>query len=210
MFLSRLIPNPRHRDVRRDLAKLYDLHRTLLGAFPDENDGGPGRVLFRLDWPRDRSNLVILLQSDKEPNWNALPAGYLIESDCKPIGDLSFQPRQLLAFRLRANPTRRVGKSGDARWTGKRVGLMQEKDQLDWLQRKAAQGGFRIRSASASQQDETQAFKTDHRMKFLAVLFDGILEVTDPELFRNTLAAGIGSGKAFGFGLLSVARADSV
>ncbi|MCC6159587.1 MAG: type I-E CRISPR-associated protein Cas6/Cse3/CasE [Deltaproteobacteria bacterium] len=34
---------------------------------------------------------------------------------------------------------------------------------------------------------------------------DGILEVTAPDLFEQTLASGIGSAKAFGFGLLSVA-----
>ena len=36
------------------------------------------------------------------------------------------------------------------------------------------------------------------------VRFDGVLEVTDPVSFAATLDSGIGSGKAFGFGLLSV------
>ena len=38
-----------------------------------------------------------------------------------------------------------------------------------------------------------------------SVRYDGILEITDPDKFRNTLLCGIGPGKAFGFGLLSVA-----
>jgi len=38
-----------------------------------------------------------------------------------------------------------------------------------------------------------------------SVRYDGILEVTDPDKFRNTLLRGIGPGKGFGFGLLSVA-----
>jgi CRISPR system Cascade subunit CasE len=37
-------------------------------------------------------------------------------------------------------------------------------------------------------------------------LFEGELTVIDEIEFRRTLVAGIGSGKAFGFGLLSVAR----
>jgi len=41
------------------------------------------------------------------------------------------------------------------------------------------------------------------------VLFDGRLVVTDADRFRETLTAGIGSGKAYGFGLLSIARAAS-
>jgi CRISPR system Cascade subunit CasE len=44
------------------------------------------------------------------------------------------------------------------------------------------------------------------RLTFGDVLFEGRLVVTDAELFRQTLSQGIGSGKAYGFGLLSVAR----
>lgn len=44
-----------------------------------------------------------------------------------------------------------------------------------------------------------------HKLTFGSVLFEGRLRVTDAERFRATLAAGIGSGKAYGFGLLSIA-----
>jgi CRISPR system Cascade subunit CasE len=47
--------------------------------------------------------------------------------------------------------------------------------------------------------------KTSRRI--CSALFEGVLEVTNTDIFRQTLASGIGSGKAFGFGLLSVARA---
>jgi CRISPR system Cascade subunit CasE len=47
---------------------------------------------------------------------------------------------------------------------------------------------------------------TRRRLTFGDVVFDGRLVVTDAALFRATLERGIGSGKAFGFGLLSVAR----
>ena len=38
-----------------------------------------------------------------------------------------------------------------------------------------------------------------------AVRFDGVLVVTDRAAFKTTVANGIGSGKAFGLGLLSLA-----
>jgi CRISPR system Cascade subunit CasE len=38
-----------------------------------------------------------------------------------------------------------------------------------------------------------------------SALYEGILEVTDTDHFRATIISGIGPGKAFGFGLLSVA-----
>ena len=44
-------------------------------------------------------------------------------------------------------------------------------------------------------------------MTFGSVLFDGELEVNDANAFRAALRSGIGSGKAYGFGLLSIARA---
>lgn len=47
------------------------------------------------------------------------------------------------------------------------------------------------------------------RLTFRDVVFEGRLVVTDAELFRETLIQGIGSGKAYGFGLLSVARAPA-
>ena len=40
-----------------------------------------------------------------------------------------------------------------------------------------------------------------------AVLFDGLLTITDTASFQRILVAGLGSGKAFGFGLLSIAPA---
>ncbi|MBI4384701.1 MAG: type I-E CRISPR-associated protein Cas6/Cse3/CasE [Nitrospinae bacterium] len=43
------------------------------------------------------------------------------------------------------------------------------------------------------------------RHRLLSVRFDGVLTVTDPDEFQKIFASGIGSGKAFGFGLLSVA-----
>ncbi|MCW5968617.1 MAG: type I-E CRISPR-associated protein Cas6/Cse3/CasE [Blastocatellales bacterium] len=45
------------------------------------------------------------------------------------------------------------------------------------------------------------------RLTFGTVQFEGVLEVTDAEKFKQTLASGIGSGKAYGFGLLSIAPA---
>jgi CRISPR system Cascade subunit CasE len=46
-------------------------------------------------------------------------------------------------------------------------------------------------------------------MSFGSVLFEGELIVTDVKAFREALMQGIGSGKAYGFGLLSIARSVS-
>jgi CRISPR system Cascade subunit CasE len=55
--------------------------------------------------------------------------------------------------------------------------------------------------------DGTSAGKLQPTASFSAARFDGLLQVNDAKRFLETLTAGIGSGKAFGFGLLSVAKA---
>jgi CRISPR system Cascade subunit CasE len=88
-----------------------------------------------------------------------------------------------------------------------------------WLKSRAEPGGFSVQSVTV--QPGYSYFKKPHRLLdgatddepdgaeqgvlLRAVCFDGVLTVTDPVRFTDTLAHGIGPGKAFGFGLLSVA-----
>jgi CRISPR system Cascade subunit CasE len=211
VFLSKLAPDLRHGHVRRDLANPYDLHRTLLRAFPAAAEGGPGRVLFRVELPRTGAPFI-LVQSDKEPKWAALHTGYCVAGHPKPVGDVAFAPGQRLLFRLRANPAKRAGKSAiDPRWVGKRVGLQREDDQAGWLVRKAAEGGFVVRRQDfrVIPEPKVTGWKGGHALHFQAVRFEGVLQVTDPDRFLETVRNGIGPAKGFGFGLLSLARAES-
>ncbi len=80
-----------------------------------------------------------------------------------------------------------------------------------WLHRKASEGGFRVVSFRISQDEklirQSAIRRNDqtHKLELFSVQFDGILQVTDPDRFLTAIRSGIGSGKAFGFGLLSVA-----
>lgn len=44
-----------------------------------------------------------------------------------------------------------------------------------------------------------------NEVRIFAVLYDGVLTVTDPNKFGYALQTGIGHGKVMGLGLLSVA-----
>jgi CRISPR system Cascade subunit CasE len=116
----------------------------------------------------------------------------------------SFRPGQRLFFRLRANPT--------LKRNGKRLGLLTEEGQREWLDRKAGAGGFRVLSAQAVREGMVHGRKAGddgrHDLAHLSVCFDGLLEVTEPEGLLDTLRAGVGSGKGLGFGLLSLRRLD--
>ena len=210
IFLSHLPLRPASRQVQAELRDPYQMHRTLCKAFGD----GPAeyeaaRCLFRVDGSDEGRELHVLVQSLRPPDWSRLTVGpdYL----SAPPEAKTFAPAllagQRLRFRLRANPTlRRSAGTGNK---GTRIGVYGEEEQQAWLGRKGEAGGFGVpdcrvvdggfvlcrRSGGASAQ------------RHLCATFDGLLQVTDPDRLLATLASGLGSGKAFGFGLLSLARA---
>jgi len=184
-------------------ARPYRIHQRLMMAY----DGDP-RLLFRVE-SVDGVGVQIIIQSHREPNWAAAFSDFPVLlgiPDHKPF-DLNLTPGQVLAFRLRANPTvkRRFNDKDH-----KRVGLCREEDQIDWLKRKGEQAGFRLLSARTGRQETvTGALRRDgqkHDLQLLSVQFDGLLQVVDPDRLRQAVYNGIGSGKGLGFGLLSLAR----
>lgn len=205
MYLSLLRLNTRSRRVKSETARPYELHRSLMKAFPDKTEGGPGRVLFRLDTNNETGSISILVQSEKEPDWEKLTSipGYIQAYDYKEY-NLKLSANQLLRFRLRANPTRR------SQSNGKREGILKADDQLQWLNGKGKNGGFEILDASVINEGLKKNKKTDgdnrkHDVTTLSVRFDGLLRITDLSIFQHTLQEGIGTAKGFGFGLLSIA-----
>jgi hypothetical protein len=61
IYLSRLVPNIRSREARRDLADCVAMHRTLMNTFPDGlSSNGAARseagLLYRVEADRRRSH----------------------------------------------------------------------------------------------------------------------------------------------------------
>jgi CRISPR system Cascade subunit CasE len=137
---------------------------------------------------------------------------------------------QELSFYLRANPTKRIfkPKNGDEFLKGKRVSLLREEEQVAWLVRKGKEretgcpGGFEILTRQikgeagkivmvhaepeGNQIGLKRDEERDYEMTHLALRFNGLLRITNADDFRKTIVRGIGSGKAFGFGLLSLRK----
>lgn len=228
MFLSRIKLNPRVRRVQRYLADCREMHRTVMSLFPNMNSQNSNareslNILYRLEVEPSNGRPVLLLQSDIEPNWKALEPGCFEEGETKSIKESirNIHAGDCLRFRLVANPTRKVDtKSGldSQRRNGRRVFLTHPREQQNWLDRKGDQHGFQIiKIWTSSESVGSENFipgtvmarerKNLPGMKFGTVRFDGLLTVADEVTFREALRKGIGSGKAFGFGLLSVAPA---
>jgi CRISPR system Cascade subunit CasE len=91
------------------------------------------------------------------------------------------------------------------------VELRREEDQLGWLRRKGEQGGFEVLGVRVQGQEKEQGRRRRHggeesSLTLAAVLFDGHLRITDAEkFFHYSLRRGLGPGKAYGLGLLSLA-----
>lgn len=212
MYLSSLKISTDTPRGRNWLGNPYRVHQRLLMAFPQ---GESGRVLFRIEEDRDPPR--ILVQAPTPADWDAAFADHpvlLSRPVQKEIRSVC-ERGQRLRFLLRANPTvRRVRweGEGEARKAvqGPRMGLMKETEQRGWLARKGEAGGFRPLVYEVRPRGKA-AFKAgagDARIQtHYCVEYEGVLEVADPELFRTAWESGIGAGKGFGFGLLSLAPA---
>ncbi len=228
MYLSRLILNPRSRQVRNELADSYEMHRTVCNAFPnglfkvERNEGNATNILFRVDLhPRTRIP-TLLVQSRQKPDWSHLLAekkDYLLGQNELPLDvenpavkemNLQLHEGQLLAFRLRANPT--VKKDREGKKQGRRMGLLLEEDQHEWLVRKLESAGAALVSVNIINEQFTRGKlfiekEKASRLNFLSVQFDGVLQVKDKDKLTSNIFTGFGSAKGLGFGLLSLARA---
>ena len=106
MYLSRLLLNPRDRQVQRETADPYNLHRTILRAFNSDREAAD--VLHRLEINPRSGQMMLLVQSAVAPNWDWLvEKKYLLPVDpfsgldnpaVKPI-NLSLPNGRFLQFR---------------------------------------------------------------------------------------------------------------
>jgi len=208
MYLTRLILNPQNRRVQKEIAAPYEMHRTILSAFPPRM-AEDERVLWRLEVQPRTGLPVLLVQSQELPDWFCVSAtkapNFLMQTNQPNPAIKAYDPQitkgRQLSFRLRANPT--------VKREGKRLGLYREEEQITWLQRKAFQHGFRLLDFRISTQEIVTSTihrgEETHTLKLFGIQYDGMLVVEEAMQFREALEHGIGSGKGMGFGLLSVA-----
>ncbi len=238
MYLSRVTLNQRNRGVQRLLADCHLMHRTIMQAFPAVQPGGddPRRilgVLYRVE-TNQRGLVKIIIQSGYPPDWSVIDSGWLAGGTdfdnpaCKEIDRQYSQisPGMVLSFVLRANPTRKIGSSskkerlaGAKKNNGRRIFITSEIEQYDWLNNKAAAGGFELVRRTEEEQPDliVQASERAYgwhekaseksSLVFSTVDYQGRLVVKEADLFRSSLSSGFGSGKAYGCGLMLVAPA---
>ncbi len=216
MYLSRIRLDAANRNTLRALTAPQKFHGALESAF----SGPRKRNLWRID--SLNGELYILLLSEEIPDLSGFCRQYCRTADDAQTKQYDGLLARITAgsiwhFRLTANPTvsrkaNRIGQRGKVEACSIVDCSDKEPDsrlitQKEWLLTHCEKHGFRLSEESfdVTQSRWHQFYKSDrNRVSLLAVTFEGTLEVTDAELFRQALCAGIGRGKAYGLGMLTV------
>ena len=185
----------------------YEIHRVLWKLFPEDAEAARD-FLFRVE-RIGQQNAEVLLQSQREPLASSTREARLLGSKTYP---LQFQSGQRLRFLLLANPIKtindeagRLNREGEVKKC--RVPLIGEEELRVWLERKLA-GTAAVDEVEIEKRPALNFRKASERRigKVQPVRFLGALTVTEPEGLLGAVHSGIGPAKAFGCGLLSVAR----
>lgn len=185
----------------------YLLHKKIWQLFPDKADE-KRPFLFRVENLGQRGVQHILLQSSYKPQQ---VQGELLLLKSKEVQLNGITNGRRYQFLLRANPTKKIKDiSGKTTNQGKvRVPIIDETEIIAWLNRQF-EGIAEIEAVTLVQQDLLY-FKKDkenqkHVGKIQTVTYSGILTVKEAEPLINKIKEGIGPAKAFGCGLLTLAK----
>jgi CRISPR system Cascade subunit CasE len=212
MYISRVDLNLSKRDTVQAMASPSRLHGAIEKGFSARHS----RTLCRIDTIEERAFLLTV--SEVKPDLSIVADQFGFAGDVGQYKEYApflkqISDGQVFLFRLCANPTHRVTQAG----TKKILAHQSSQYQRTWLINKSQVHGFSLTEDEFDVvSDEWKIFKKRDRsadreetrnVTIKTVTFSGLLTVTDTELFREALTDGIERAKAYGCGLLTIARA---
>lgn len=222
MYLTRIALNRRRRDAANLLGSRHAMHAAVEACFPPKLDGtARDRNLWRLDRNGDQTWLYLVSETRPDPTSLIEQAGW---PDAESTHETAEYARLLdkvrdgavFSFRTNVNPSEAKARPADSngvRKSGKVTPITGEQNQLAWFARKAETNGFRIvdgehGTTAAIVSSGTDSFQRGGQtVKVTSATITGVLQVADAEKFIAALTGGIGRSKAFGCGLLTIAKA---
>ena len=203
MYLSRIPLNLNKRNTMRALYSWNQFHGALASCFSGEET----RNLWRID--RLNNMLYMLVLSRDKADFSSFCSQFGLSSNAWETKnyDLLLERLEngtLWNFRLTANPT--ISKHTDGK-RGKVYAHITPEHQMEWLMKQSEKHGFQLSYDGfyvVENQWKNFYKKNGSRVTILSVTYEGILKITDVDLFREALIQGIGRGKAYGMGLLTV------
>lgn len=211
MNLTRMHLNVRRVGARKLIASPHAMHAAVMAGFPP--GVAPGRALWRLDGA-DQLHPTLLVVSADAPDFTHLEeqAGWPSQPTTKSIayeGLLNaLEEGQDWAFRTTVNPTHRGRRDGHA----KVFAHVTADQQTQWLLERQSRMGVSlvgddgVPRFSMQGRDVKRFGRAGATVTLGTATFGGVLRVKDPEALRGVLTEGLGRGKAYGCGLLTLAR----
>ncbi|MFG2430455.1 type I-E CRISPR-associated protein Cas6/Cse3/CasE [Streptomyces sp. NPDC048590] len=209
--IARIRLNPHSRDVQRDLRDATEMHRTVMRMVPDGLGDSPrsqAGLLYRLD-ETDNSSTLLVQANHLDPA--RLPAGYG-QADIKSLTPMFTALRKGLAVRYRIvlNPAKRERLTLEARGKRGRILPLSGADADQWWLRRATDAGLQIHVLTPTNMPPIRPRRQDSDgMRHSLIRYDGTATVTDPGALHDAVRTGIGRGKPYGAGLLSLAPAPA-
>ena len=206
MYMTRMELDLTKRATIQALSSPNKLHGAIESGFPGERK----RRLWRIDELNGRCFLLVV--SEDAPQLTAAaeqfaPQDTGWETRSYDVFLQRIKPNSRWHFRLAANPT--VSVPQESRQRGKVFAHVTADQQKQWLQARAVGHGFSlIWEDFEVVKRGTLSFTRGadcQQVTLGTCVFEGKLTVTDVEAFRRTLSQGIGRGKAYGLGMLTVA-----
>lgn len=230
-YLSKIVLNPLRSTTQQLLASPQRIHAAVLGGLAQQPVGE--RVLWRVESRPHAVELLVLTEARpswehivEQAGWPGADGSAPLIADYAPVLALVMKGRRF-GFRVRVNPTttsHTVEKTSEsqervlATGRGVRLGHRTAQTQLAWFLDRAANNNARWGFTVGDSDNPTAALVARERVSFRrskgdapvtldTATFEGALTITDAELFTDVLLTGIGRGKAYGCGLLTVAAA---
>jgi CRISPR system Cascade subunit CasE len=207
LWLARVRLDLRRPEVGKDLRNVADLHRRVMKLFPDgigEQARRQAGVLFRLD--DTPTGPQLLVQARMEPNPARLPEGYgtFELRKLRPLLD-AISPGLTVHYRLAGNASKRAAKDTDKYRKGQIIPLNGAEADHWWARRAQAAGLTVVAGHSQALDSLSGESRVGQRVRHAVTRFDGVAVVSDADAVRRAVVDGIGKGKAYGCGLLSLA-----
>lgn len=210
MYLNRIKLDMTNRETMQALTSPNRLHGAIESCFPGERI----RKLWRIDTLGGQAYLMLLSQSTPELDTvcrQFAPPGEGWES--RPYDALlnRIEPYGVWRFRLTANPTKSLHNDNGRGRVCAHITVVHQKE---WLMERSERGGFLLK------EDEFDVVHSQwlrfrkgteggRPVTLLSVTYEGILTVSDAESFKRTLTQGIGRGRAYGMGMMTVIKGMS-
>lgn len=209
MYLSRVEIDVKDRLRLSDLSQLGAYHSWVENSFPKEiQNKTRSRKLWRID--KFQGKLFLIIVSDSKPDKTLLEKYGVKDSyqskEYDPFLE-KLKEGQTLRFKTTLNPVHSVstGKSSGKR--GSVYPMVTIIQKMDFLKSRAESNGFSLTDndfyVTDSVNDVLKKKDLKHE-RISKVTYEGILKITNLELFKKALTTGIGKKKAYGCGLLTV------